>query len=135
MIDEKFIRHLLTNNQLTFIKIKHLHFYLPTSTWKMPGDFSHILVCVFQELVSEKLQTQQMNNDLEKLTHELEKIGLNKERLLHDENSDDRYHPRIHFLFIIELFILYLLLIYIQQGLLIIFTFVQLVHFGQLQLF
>lgn len=33
-----------------------------------------------------------MNNDLEKLTHELEKIGLNKERLLHDEGSDDRYH-------------------------------------------
>ncbi len=33
-----------------------------------------------------------MNNDLEKLTHELEKIGLNKERLLHDESSDDRYH-------------------------------------------
>lgn len=47
-------------------------------------------VCVSQELVSEKLRTQQMNNDLEKLTHELEKIGLNKERLLHDEGSDDR---------------------------------------------
>lgn len=42
--------------------------------------------------MSEKLRTQQMNNDLEKLTHELEKIGLNKERLLHDEGSDDRYH-------------------------------------------
>ena len=41
--------------------------------------------------MSEKLRTQQMNNDLEKLTHELEKIGLNKERLLHDENSSDRY--------------------------------------------
>lgn len=36
-----------------------------------------------------------MNNDLEKLTHELEKIGLNKERLLHDESSEDRYHPWI----------------------------------------
>ncbi|KAF6102541.1 coiled-coil domain containing 88A [Phyllostomus discolor] len=42
-----------------------------------------------RELVSEKLKTQQMNNDLEKLTHELEKIGLNKERLLHDEQSTD----------------------------------------------
>lgn len=42
-----------------------------------------------QELVSEKLKTQQMNNDLEKLTHELEKIGINKERLLHDEQSSD----------------------------------------------
>ena len=39
--------------------------------------------------MSEKLKTQQMNNDLEKLTQELEKIGLNKERLLHDEQSTD----------------------------------------------
>lgn len=46
--------------------------------------------------MSEKLRTQQMNNDLEKLTHELEKIGINKERLLHDESSDDRYHKRSH---------------------------------------
>lgn len=47
--------------------------------------------------MSEKLRTQQLNNDLDKLTHELEKIGLNKERLLHDESSDDRYRfPRTH---------------------------------------
>ncbi|XP_017285940.1 girdin isoform X3 [Kryptolebias marmoratus] len=49
------------------------------------------LMALREELVSEKLRTQQMNNDLEKLTHELEKIGLNKERLLHDESSDDRF--------------------------------------------
>uniref|UniRef100_A0A673B3X4 HOOK N-terminal domain-containing protein n=1 Tax=Sphaeramia orbicularis TaxID=375764 RepID=A0A673B3X4_9TELE len=49
------------------------------------------LITLREELVSEKLRTQQMNNDLEKLTHELEKIGLNKERLLHDEGSDDRF--------------------------------------------
>uniref|UniRef100_A0A8C8J634 HOOK N-terminal domain-containing protein n=1 Tax=Oncorhynchus tshawytscha TaxID=74940 RepID=A0A8C8J634_ONCTS len=51
------------------------------------------LVTLREELVSEKLRTQQMNNDLEKLTHELEKIGLNKERLLQAEQSsdDDRY--------------------------------------------
>ncbi|XP_048391710.1 girdin-like isoform X4 [Stegostoma tigrinum] len=50
------------------------------------------LVTLREELVNEKLNTQQMSNDLEKLTHELEKIGLNKERLLHDEQStDDRY--------------------------------------------
>ncbi|KAM6916313.1 girdin [Xenentodon cancila] len=49
------------------------------------------LMTLREELVSEKLHTQQMNNDLEKLTHELEKIGLNKERLLHDESSDDRF--------------------------------------------
>ncbi|RXM34000.1 Girdin [Acipenser ruthenus] len=51
------------------------------------------LVTLREDLVSEKLKTQQMNNDLEKLTHELEKIGLNKERLLDDEESteDSRY--------------------------------------------
>lgn len=33
-----------------------------------------------------------MNNELEKLTHELEKIGLDKEGLLADEEtSDDRF--------------------------------------------
>uniref|UniRef100_A0A8C8RBP3 Coiled-coil domain containing 88A n=1 Tax=Pelusios castaneus TaxID=367368 RepID=A0A8C8RBP3_9SAUR len=48
------------------------------------------LVTLREDLVNEKLKTQQMNNDLEKLTYELEKIGLNKERLLHDEqNTDD----------------------------------------------
>lgn len=47
------------------------------------------LVTLREDLVSEKLKTQQMNNDLEKLTHELEKIGLNKERLLHGEQSSD----------------------------------------------
>ncbi|XP_068597042.1 girdin [Brachionichthys hirsutus] len=49
------------------------------------------LITLREEFVSEKLRTQQMNNDLEKLTHELEKIGLTKERLLHDESSDDRF--------------------------------------------
>ena len=57
----------------------------------MVFSFTQNLYLCLQELVSEKLHTQQMNNDLEKLTHELEKIGLNKERLLHDESSDDRY--------------------------------------------
>ncbi|XP_078260986.1 girdin-like isoform X11 [Rhinoraja longicauda] len=47
------------------------------------------LVTLREELVNEKLHAQQMNNDLEKLTHELEKIGLNKERLLHDEQTTD----------------------------------------------
>ncbi|XP_048864433.1 girdin-like isoform X5 [Brienomyrus brachyistius] len=47
------------------------------------------LMTLREELVSEKLKTQQMNNDLEKLTNELEKIGLNKERLLQDEQSSD----------------------------------------------
>nr|XP_023683877.1 girdin isoform X3 [Paramormyrops kingsleyae] len=47
------------------------------------------LMTLREELVSEKLKTQQMNNELEKLTNELEKIGLNKERLLQDEQSSD----------------------------------------------
>ncbi|NXS61815.1 GRDN protein, partial [Brachypteracias leptosomus] len=47
------------------------------------------LVTLREDLVNEKLKTQQMNNDLEKLAHELEKIGLNKERLLHAEQSSD----------------------------------------------
>ncbi|XP_052007235.1 girdin isoform X2 [Xyrauchen texanus] len=50
------------------------------------------LVTLREELVDEKLKTQQINNDLEKLTHELEKIGLNKEGLLGDEeSSEDRF--------------------------------------------
>nr|XP_055026624.1 girdin isoform X2 [Misgurnus anguillicaudatus] len=50
------------------------------------------LVTLREELVNEKLKAQQINNELEKLTHELEKIGLNKEGLLADEEcSDDRF--------------------------------------------
>lgn len=40
-----------------------------------------------QELVNEKLRVQQQCNELEKLSHELEKIGLNRERLLQEEHS------------------------------------------------
>jgi len=40
-----------------------------------------------QELVNEKLRVQQQSNELEKLSHELEKIGLNRERLLQEEHS------------------------------------------------
>lgn len=48
-----------------------------------------VVMFLMQELVNEKLKTQQINNDLEKLTHELEKIGLNKDGLLGDEESSD----------------------------------------------
>ncbi|XP_064174522.1 girdin-like isoform X9 [Anguilla rostrata] len=54
------------------------------------------LLTLREELVNEKLTAQQMNNELEKLTHELEKIGLNKERLLQDEQSSD--HSRYQLL-------------------------------------
>ncbi|XP_067848176.1 protein Daple isoform X2 [Heptranchias perlo] len=48
------------------------------------------LATLREELVHEKLKSQQLSNELEKLNQELEKIGLTKERLLQDEhNSDD----------------------------------------------
>lgn len=48
--------------------------------------------CVFiQELVSEKLSVQQKNVELERLNEELEKIGLNREKLLQQEHTlEDR---------------------------------------------
>lgn len=51
-----------------------------------------LLVCVFvQELVSEKLSVQQQSVELEQLNEELEKIGLNRERLLQQEHTlEDR---------------------------------------------
>ncbi|XP_078674207.1 uncharacterized protein LOC144912604 isoform X27 [Branchiostoma floridae x Branchiostoma belcheri] len=42
-----------------------------------------------QELVNEKLHNQQLTNELEKLAAELDKIGLNKEKLLQQEHSQD----------------------------------------------
>ncbi|XP_056423771.1 girdin isoform X2 [Hyla sarda] len=48
-----------------------------------------MLITLREDLVNEKVKTQQTNNELEKLTHELEKIGLNKDRLLHDEQTSD----------------------------------------------
>jgi len=51
-------------------------------------DFSVGIAYSFeQELVNEKLRVQQQSNELEKLSHELEKIGLNRERLLQEEHS------------------------------------------------
>lgn len=46
-----------------------------------------------EELVNEKLRVQQQCNELEKLSHELEKIGLNREKLLQEEHSceDNKY--------------------------------------------
>ncbi|XP_047677588.1 protein Daple isoform X1 [Tachysurus fulvidraco] len=44
------------------------------------------LATLREELVNEKLRVQQQCNELEKLNHELEKIGLNRERLLQEEH-------------------------------------------------
>ncbi|KAF4084003.1 hypothetical protein AMELA_G00123840 [Ameiurus melas] len=51
------------------------------------------LATLREELVNEKLRVQQQCNELEKLSHELEKIGLNRERLLQEEHSceDNKY--------------------------------------------
>lgn len=51
---------------------------------------SHAFWCV-QELVSEKLSVQQQSVELERLNEELEKIGLNREKLLQQEHTlEDR---------------------------------------------
>lgn len=63
--------------------------------------FSGVCVAVLQELVSEKLSVQQQKVELERLNEELEKIGLNREKLLQQEHTlEDRYNPAtspVHF--------------------------------------
>ncbi|XP_030637695.1 girdin [Chanos chanos] len=54
------------------------------------------LATLREELVSERLKTQQRENDLEKLTHELDRMGLNQERLLGDQETAD--HSRFKML-------------------------------------
>ncbi|XP_062862903.1 protein Daple [Trichomycterus rosablanca] len=51
------------------------------------------LATLREDLVNEKLRVQQQCNELEKLSHELEKIGLNREKLLQEEHSseDNKY--------------------------------------------
>ena len=44
---------------------------------------------VLQELVSEKIKLRERTNELEQLTHELEKVGLNKEKLIAAEQAQD----------------------------------------------
>ncbi|XP_041927680.1 protein Daple isoform X1 [Alosa sapidissima] len=51
------------------------------------------LATLREDLVNEKLKVQQQCNELDTLSHELEKIGLNRERLLQEEHSceDNKY--------------------------------------------
>lgn len=44
---------------------------------------------LLQDLVLEKLRSQQLSSELDKLSLELEKIGLSKELLLQDDNGND----------------------------------------------
>ncbi|KFP32643.1 Protein Daple, partial [Colius striatus] len=47
------------------------------------------LATLREDLVLEKLKSQQLSSELDKLSQELEKIGLNKELLLQDANGND----------------------------------------------
>ncbi|XP_054017883.1 protein Daple [Dryobates pubescens] len=47
------------------------------------------LATLREDLVLEKLKSQQLSSELDKLNQELEKIGLNKELLLQDDNGND----------------------------------------------
>ncbi|NXT02356.1 DAPLE protein, partial [Jacana jacana] len=47
------------------------------------------LATLREDLVQEKLKSQQLSSELDKLSQELEKIGLNKELLLQDDNGND----------------------------------------------
>ncbi|XP_040268037.1 protein Daple isoform X2 [Bufo bufo] len=53
------------------------------------------LATLREDLVLEKLKTQQTSSDLDKLSLELEKIGLNKELMLQDENSNAEKKYRV----------------------------------------
>ncbi|XP_027741116.1 protein Daple isoform X2 [Empidonax traillii] len=47
------------------------------------------LATLREDLVLEKLKSQQLSSELDKLSQELEKIGLNKELLLEDDSGND----------------------------------------------
>ncbi|KAF7252913.1 Girdin [Varanus komodoensis] len=92
----RWVRHnFATNNNMARLKVTYINrmvlkpSHLRNTLKRIRGSADGQHEAVPWDLVNEKLKTQQMNNDLEKLTHELEKIGLNKERLLHDEQSSD----------------------------------------------
>uniref|UniRef100_H3BI61 Coiled-coil domain containing 88C n=1 Tax=Latimeria chalumnae TaxID=7897 RepID=H3BI61_LATCH len=53
------------------------------------------LATLREDLVHEKLKSQQMSNELEKLSLELEKLGLSKEKLLQDVHSNDEIKYKI----------------------------------------
>lgn len=47
------------------------------------------MLMLFQDLVLEKLKSQKLSSELDKLSQELEKMGLNKDLLLEDDNGND----------------------------------------------
>ena len=47
------------------------------------------LATLREDLVNEKIHTQQLSNELEQLTQELDKVGLNKDKLIAAEHAHD----------------------------------------------
>lgn len=59
------------------------------SLWFLLGSRpTRIFSLSLQDLVLEKLKSQQLTSELDKLSQELEKVGLHKELLLQDDNSN-----------------------------------------------
>lgn len=46
-----------------------------------------LLFC--KDLVNEKIKSQNLNNDFDKLTQELERVGINKEKLVMADHRQD----------------------------------------------
>lgn len=61
--------------------------------WNLDGKltiyFPWFIDFALQEFVNEKIQRQQLENEQERLTSELEKLGLDREKLLHQELNQD----------------------------------------------
>ncbi|XP_021348797.1 girdin-like isoform X2 [Mizuhopecten yessoensis] len=47
------------------------------------------LAALREDLVNEKVKSQQMKNEMDRLTHDLERVGINKEKLVKADNSQD----------------------------------------------
>lgn len=59
------------------------------SLWFLLGSHpTRVFSLSLQDLVLEKLKSQQLTSELDKLSQELEKVGLHKELLLQDDNSN-----------------------------------------------
>lgn len=80
---------IISNNSFSVIQQRELS---TRSTNHSPRlKFSSLFYAVLQELVTEKLNVQQQSVELERLNEELEKVGLNREKLLQQEHTlDDR---------------------------------------------
>lgn len=59
--------------------------------WPCSGAYYFTNV-FFQDLVNEKIKSQNLSNDFDKLTQELERVGINKEKLvMADHRQDEKW--------------------------------------------